>query len=213
MLQDLPYIVDPIGDMQDLAMSMYRREFERHSVLKKIQTLSNIDGAKENLEYLSSTELRSIVKYIGFGVNPSNFIAVLDLLKRNNETWETMLSWLDIPERAPALKPFSDSFYSSTVEPLISDHLAEISNFHLHQDVRRYHTKYISSTFMYLFFRQYRDKAPLILRKWNQNTETTSLYDLVRLADNFTKLSYYPADWIFSIIGVTKHSSKGQSST
>lgn len=199
---------DAIGDLLDrvLARNGYKEQ-TRYSMMDKIHTLRKLEGAEEILSRTPDLVRYSIISDIGFGVDPSDIVAFLDLVERAGIPWESVEeSW---PGDASGLTQHSiwmADLFSKLIPESVKTN-GEILTFHGHQnEVRGFNlrTSRLAGIFIQLFFIVYEDDAEEILRYWNQNDATAMLFDLVRLADNWRDFKHCAPAWTFTILGVTE---------
>lgn len=201
MLVDAPPIVDAIIELTEFALSRtYAQASTRQSIARRIETLHSVEGASEILANTDENIRASLISDIGYGIEPSNLIAVLDLLDRVGVPWDTFKTWTDAGDNEKI-------FHKETSNHLNINYSSVILDFHHHQYVMSNYnirSNKLKAPFIYLFFTAFgHDTAADILAHWNTNSTTAMLIDLIRLADNWDQFKNYPSDWALSVLGIT----------
>lgn len=204
MLSDHPLIEDAISEMEFLALTRPGLALQtRQSVANVVSSLREVPGAAGILANVDSSVRSNLITEIGFGVKPSNLIALLDLLDRANLSWITVRQWIEETQ----MKQESEQRVLFR-QHLNKKHTSEILDFHHHQHLTvRYNTRtaQFNHHFIYLLFTVFdHDRASAVLRHWSTNLTTGMLIDLVKLADNWDQVKDFHADWGLSLLGITQ---------
>lgn len=208
MIWEQPPIEDAIVDIMNMVLSRQGPSVQtRMANVDKIRTLQNVPRAGEILARTPYLVRNSIISDIGYGVDPSNIVALLDLVERAGIPWDKVNdSW---PGNSSGLSEHSiwmADLFNNLIPEQFDEKIEEISAFYHHQNSMttfNLRTNRISDIFIRLFFTVYADDAADILHRWSQNHDTGMLVDLINLADNWREYKDVPSAWAFSILGVT----------